>query len=114
MYVATHGQVDVYGLFNGAPNAAAPVITPDGGTFSATQSVTLTSTTTTASIYYTLDGSVPTPASTLYTGPISISGDITLNAIASAPGYVQSGVSSATFTFTNEAPADFPAAGRHL
>ncbi len=104
VYVAAHGQVDVYGLFNGAPNAVAPVITPDGGTFSATQSVTLTSTTTTASIYYTLDGSVPTPASTLYTGPISISGDITLNAIASAPGYVQSGVSSATFTFTDEAP----------
>jgi hypothetical protein len=104
VYVATHGQVDVYGLFNGAPNAVAPVITPNGGTFSATQNVTLTSTTTTASIYFTLDGSVPTPASTLYTGPISISGDITLNAIASAPGFVQSGVSSATFTFTSEAP----------
>jgi hypothetical protein len=57
VYVATHGQVDVYGLFNGAPNAVAPVITPDGGTFAATQSVTLTSTTTTASIYYTLDRS---------------------------------------------------------
>ena len=33
VYVATHGQVDVYGLLNGAPNAVAPVITPDGGTF---------------------------------------------------------------------------------
>ncbi len=105
VYVATHGQVDVYGLFNGTPNAVAPVITPDGGAFTTTQSVTLTTTTTTASIYYTLDGSVPTPASNLYTGPISISGDVTLNAIASAPGYVQSGVSSATFTFTDEAPA---------
>jgi hypothetical protein len=104
VYVATHGQVDVYGLFNGAANAVAPVITPNGGAFSATQSVTLTSTTTTASIYYTLDGSVPTPASTLYAGPISISTDTTVNAIASAPGYVQSGVSSATFTFTDQAP----------
>ncbi len=28
-----HDQVDVYGLFNGEPTAAAPVITPDGGTF---------------------------------------------------------------------------------
>lgn len=115
VYVATHGQVDVYGLFNGTPNAVAPVISPDGGTFTATQSVTLTTTTTTASIYYTLDGSVPTPASSLYTDPISISGDITLNAIASAPGYVQSGVSSATFTFTDEAPpVTFqPAAGTY-
>jgi hypothetical protein len=115
VYVATHGQVDVYGLFNGAQNAAAPVITPDGGSFGATQSVTLTTTTANASIYYTLDGSVPTPASNLYTGPISISGDITLNAIASAAGFVQSGVSSATFSFTNEAPSPTiqPAAGNY-
>jgi len=115
VYVATHGQVDVYGLFNGNQNAVAPVIAPNGGTFSTTQSVTLTTTTTTASIYYTLDGSVPTPGSTLYSGPISISTDTTVNAIASAPGFVQSGVSSATFTFTTQAPAVTfqPAAGTY-
>jgi hypothetical protein len=33
VYVAAWGQVDVYGLFNGEPNAVAPVISPDGGTF---------------------------------------------------------------------------------
>ncbi len=115
VYVATHGQVDVYGLLNGTPNAVAPVISPNGGTFTTTQSVTLTTTTATASIYYTLDGSIPTTGSNLYTGPISISGDITINAIASAPGYLQSGVSSATFTFTSEAPpVTFqPAAGTY-
>ena len=40
VYVATHGEVDVYGLFNGEPTAAPPAITPNGGTFSASQSVT--------------------------------------------------------------------------
>jgi PQQ-like domain len=35
VYVVAVRQVDVYGLFNGEPSAAAPVITPSGGTFSA-------------------------------------------------------------------------------
>jgi hypothetical protein len=105
VYVVTNGAVYVYGLLNGKSTAAAPVISPDGGTFTASQSVKLSSTTTSADIYYTLDGSVPTPASTLYTGPITISTDTTLNAIASAPDYVQSAVSSAVFTFQNQTPA---------
>lgn len=104
VYVAANGEVDVYGLFNGQPNAAAPVITPNGGTFAASQSVQLSTATATASIYYTLDGSTPTPASTLYSGPITISADTTLKAIASATGYVQSGVTSAIFTFSNQTP----------
>jgi hypothetical protein len=104
VYVAANGQVDVYGLFQGEPNAAAPVITPDGGTFAGSQSVTLSTTTASAGIFYTLDGSVPTPASTLYTDPITISTDTTVRAIASASGFVQSGVSSATFTFSGQTP----------
>ena len=115
VYVAANGLVDVYGLFNGEPNAAAPTITPNGGTFSASQSVTLSSATASADIYYTLDGTVPTPSSTLYTAPITINTDTTVNAIASAAGYIQSGVSSATFTFSGQTPAaDFHAGQRHL
>jgi hypothetical protein len=115
VYVAAHGQVDVYGLFNNEPNAAAPVITPDGGTFSASQTVQLSTTTASADIYYTLDGSVPTPSSTLYTGPITISATTTLKAIATASGYVQSGVSSATFSFPGvpPIPSFSPAAGTY-
>ena len=111
-----NGQVDVYGLFNGQPNAAAPVITPDGGTFAASQTVKLSTATASANIYYTLDGSVPTPASTLYTDPITISADTTVSAIASAPGYIQSAVSSATFTFSDQTPpvTFMPGAGTYL
>ena len=72
---------------------------PNGGTFSTAQNVTLSSATASAKIYYTLNGSTPTPTSTPYTGPITISTNTTVKAIASAPGYIQSGVSSATFTF---------------
>lgn len=112
VYVAAQKEVDVYGLINGQPTAAAPVISPNGGTFSTAQTVTLSSSTSSAAIYYTLDGSTPTPASNEYTGPITISVDTTLKAIASAPGYVQSGVSTATFTFTSQtAPVTFSPAG---
>jgi hypothetical protein len=116
VYLAANGEIDVYGLFNGEPTAAPPVITPNGGTFAAIQTATLSTTTASADIFYTLDGSTPTPASTLYAGPITVSTDTTIKAIASAPGYIQSGVSSATFTFTYQTPAVTfaPVAGTYL
>jgi hypothetical protein len=116
VYVAANGEVDVYGLFNGEPNAVAPVISPDGGNFASSQTVELSSATASASIYYTLDGSTPTPASTLYTAPITISSDTTVKAVASAPGYVQSGVSTATFSFNSQTPpvTASPAGGSYL
>ena len=100
VYVVTHGEVDVYGLLNGATAAAAPVITPNGGTFSASQTVSMSTATSAASIYYTLNGSTPTTASTLYSGPITIGSNTTVKAIAAASGYLQSSVSTATFTFS--------------
>ncbi|WP_162601605.1 chitobiase/beta-hexosaminidase C-terminal domain-containing protein [Occallatibacter savannae] len=100
VYVVTRREVDVYGLLNGATAAAAPVITPNGGTFSASQTLTMSTATSSASIYYTLNGSTPTTASTMYIGPITIGSNTTVKAIAAASGYLQSSVSSATFTFS--------------
>ncbi len=116
VYVAANGEVDVYGLLNGEPSAAAPTITPNGGTFASTATVTLATTTADANIYYTLNGTAPTPASTQYTGPITVTTDTTLEAIASAAGYLQSGVSTATFTFSDQTPllTFSPAAGTYL
>ena len=116
VYVVAQNEVDVYGLFNGEPNAVAPVITPNGGIFAVTQSVTLSTTTASAQIYYTLDGSTPTPASTHYTSPISISTDTTVKAIASAAGYIQSATSSAVFNFSGQTPliSFSPAPGTYL
>ncbi|MCM3260929.1 5'-nucleotidase C-terminal domain-containing protein [Paenibacillus lautus] len=56
-----------------ASPGAGPIIT--GGT------VTLSSPTQGASIYYTLDGSIPTTASTQYSSPIQIDRDTTIKAI---------------------------------
>ena len=54
--------------------------------------VELTSATKNAKIYYTVDGSEPTTASTLYTGPIEVTKATTIKAIAIAEGYKQSEV----------------------
>ncbi len=76
---------------------ASPVASPQGGTYAAAQQVTLSDTSADASLFYTLDGSVPTSSSTLYTGPITIGATATLRAIAVLNG-VASYVSSTAYT----------------
>jgi hypothetical protein len=98
VYVAAEYQVSVYGLLNGQPQTAAPVINPGSESFSSSVQVTITDSTAGATIYYTTDGSTPTTSSAPYTGPIPVSATTTLNAIASAPNYTQSAVASATYT----------------
>lgn len=64
------------------PAVAKPVITPGSGSYVGSQTVTLSCATEGATIYYTLDGSVPDQWSTPYTGPVTISDDATLKAVA--------------------------------
>lgn len=53
-----------------------------------------------AAMYYTTNGWTPTAASTRYTGPITLTRDAVLQAIAVAPGYMPSLVASAVYTVT--------------
>jgi hypothetical protein len=78
---------------------AVPTFSPNGGTYSSTQSVALEDITANASIYYTVDGSIPGPGSMFYTAPIPVTSTETINALAILNG-VASGVSSATYTIT--------------
>jgi hypothetical protein len=71
---------------------STPVFSPAAGTFSSAQSVTITSSGATT-IYYTTDGTTPTTASTVYSGPVSITTTKTLKAIG-----VNSGGSSPVTT----------------
>jgi hypothetical protein len=96
------------------PQAATPIFSPAVGTYTSTQSVTLTDSTTGAAIYYTTDGTPPTASSTVYTGAISVSATETVEAIAIAPGFANSVVSTATYTINLAAaatPVISPAAG---
>ena len=75
-----------------------PIATPAGGTYTAAQSVTLSTTTDGADIYYTLNDSTPTDSSTLYSSAITISATSTLKAIAIKDGMTDSDILTATYT----------------
>ncbi len=87
------------------PPAAAPQISPSAGTYSSTQSVQLLASTPGATIYYTTDGTTPTPSSLVYAGPLTVASSETISAIAAAPGFSQSPEAIAVFTINPAAPA---------
>ena len=60
--------------------------------------VALASTTAKATIYYTLDGATPTTSSQPYLAPILVASNLTVNAIAAAPGGTNSSVATKIFT----------------
>ncbi len=99
-----------YGLYSPVSSAtyiiiqppAEPNISPADGTYGANQlsSVTLGGIPTGGNIYYTTDGSNPKSSSTctLYSGPITITSTITLNAVAKDSYGQYSSVLTASYT----------------
>src|SRR5579863_2385623 len=79
------------------PTAASPQFSPAAGTYRSRQTVTITSSTPGATIYYSINSS-PTTASTVYTGPITVSQPETIEAFAIAPGYSNSLEASASYS----------------
>ena len=79
---------------------ATPAISPNGGTYTETASVTITCATSGATIHYTLDGTTPTTSSAVYTGAITLTQSATVKAIAVKSEYTNSAVASAAFTIT--------------
>jgi hypothetical protein len=90
-----------------------PTFAPVTGTYSTAQSVTISDADAGATIYYTTNGTVPTTGSTVYSGPITVSSDETLKAIAVAGGYINSVVGTATYGISAPAPTFSPAAGTY-
>jgi len=74
--------------------ALVPSFSPGSGTYNTPQAVTMSDATPGVTIYYTTDGSTPTTSSPKYAGPITISTNTTLHAIAAGNGY---GASSEAF-----------------
>jgi hypothetical protein len=100
---------DLNDVWQFAPSAAAPRFSLASGTYPGAQTVTITSATSTASIYYTIDGTTPTASSILYTGPVTVNeGQEILSAIAIAPGQFPSAVTSASYLLTSLPPAAKP------
>ena len=96
------------------------IIEQNGGFFETPQQVTISTETPGARIYYTTDGSIPSPDSssaTLYDGPLEITSTTSLRATAWADEFVPSKTATRTYVFladvitqsaNGEAPAGWP------
>ena len=98
--------------------AAMPAITPVAGTYATSVSVTITDTSSGALIYYTTDGTTPSPGvgtTKQYTASFSLTASATVKAIASGGGFAASAVTSNAYTVQQPAatPAISPAAGTY-
>jgi Chitobiase/beta-hexosaminidase C-terminal domain len=77
--------------------AATPTFSLASGNYSSPQTVTLSDATAGATIYYTTNGSTPTTSSTQYSGAISVTASETIEAVAVATGYSNSGLASVDY-----------------
>ena len=79
------------------PQATTPTFSPPAGTYISAQAVTLSTATAGAAVHFTTDGSTPTASSPTYTTTISVGRSLTVKAVATAGGYADSDVGSATY-----------------
>ena len=95
------------GLSAPIPTAATPAFSVAPGTYASAQSVALSDTTSGAVIYYTTNGTPPSPtSSSVYnpSSPIQVTATTTIEAIAVATGYNTSAVATGVYTIGAPTP----------
>jgi len=86
---------------NPTETVATPLLSPLGGTFTSSQTITLSTSTVDATIRYSTDGSNPSDSNgTLYTSPFTIDATSILRVIAYKEGMTSSSIASQTYTIT--------------
>ncbi len=93
--------------YTSSTSPANPVFSLAAGTYTGAQTLTITEAKAGTTIYYTVDGAAPTTASLVYTGPLTISGSQTVQAIAVAPGPLTSSVTSASYIIQSTGTFNF-------
>jgi hypothetical protein len=92
---------ETYTFINQVPT---PTFNPVPGDYTSAQSVTIATDWPNATIYFTTDGTTPTAtAANQYTGPVPISANTTLKALATAPNLTNSFVSSGQYIIDTSA-----------
>jgi hypothetical protein len=89
----------------GNPTSGTPTFSPGAGSYSSTQSVTISATGGSVICYNTTgspatNGTTGCTTGTLYSGAVSVSTSETLYAVSGGTGYTDSAVGSATYTIT--------------
>jgi hypothetical protein len=74
----------------GTPALPPPTINPEGGSFTGSVTVTMQSPNPNATVYYTLDGSLPTTNSIPYATPFNLTNTATVSASAFESSFVNS------------------------
>jgi hypothetical protein len=95
---------------------ATPTFAPVAGTYTSAQSVTISTTTPGATIFYTTNGTNPTASSVVFSSPIAVSQSMTIRAMCNAPGFTDSVVGFADYVInippgTVDPPVFNPTAG---
>jgi hypothetical protein len=104
---------------SGGGTVATPTFNPAGGTYLGTQTVTLSDTTSGATIFYTLDGTPPGTSAggstQQYNGPLTATSTETIKALATSSGMTTSGTATATYTIESQVatPTFSPVAGSY-
>jgi hypothetical protein len=104
--ISTTGASAISGPVTLLVSPTAPVISPGGGTYTNSATVTLASSSGTT-IFYTTDGSTPTANSKVYLAPLTLATNATLNAYA-AVGTVAGPISKAQFTIVRQSGGALP------
>ncbi len=98
---------------DGSVKPATPVFNPPAGTYTTAQTVSITCSTTGATIRYTTNGSEPTENSTQYTKPLSVSENTTLKAKSYRSGWTPSSTATANYTINVSTPTFDPPGGTY-
>lgn len=108
-FLATWGDsAELNETYDVTGTVATPVLSPAGGSFTAPQLVSISTSTVGAAIRFTVDGSPVTASAALYAGPIAVPAEaaLTLRARAFKAGWADSAEASGTYSVvcTRSAP----------
>jgi len=108
VYVGSQSKISAFGIFGSTPPAAAPTFSPPPATYTNSVTVTLSDTTSGATIHCTTDGTAPTSSSPVCSS-VAINSTTLLQAIAVVGGFSNSAVSSGTYSIVSSSGINYGA-----